>query len=316
MLNRSLFKHYFPGSVIKPIMLIAGLQEEKISPTTVISCPARRAPKKWPNCWLFGDSGSGHDLRWQADGGNMARNAVKGSCNIYFSRLAGDKLQPAEVQKWLFNFGFGRKILPPPVFGEKLIALDRTIRTERNLRQSSGNISSSAQPKNITRIDDLPRLTRAESRHFGIGQGNLQVTILQVANAMAAIARGGIYKSPRLFLGNAAADEQPLGVSPQNIQIVHDGMQAVVNEYGGTAYSAFRGNDFGDGGITLYGKTGSTEGQENAWFAGFAKDDSGRAISIALVVEEGQRGSRDAAPLARNILQLCRMAGYIGNRQN
>jgi cell division protein FtsI/penicillin-binding protein 2 len=133
---------------------------------------------------------------------------------------------------------------------------------------------------------------------------------------MAAIARGGIYKSPRLFLGNAAADEQPLGVSPQNIQIVFDGMQAVVNEYGGTAYSAFKGNDFGDGGITVYGKTGSTEGQENAWFAGFAKDDLGRAISIALVVEQGQRGSRDAAPLARNILQLCRRAGYVGNKQN
>jgi penicillin-binding protein 2 len=312
MLNRALIKHYSPGSVVKPIMLIAGLQENKVSPSTVISCPSQKAPKGWPSCWLFKDSGSCHDWKWQSDGGNVAANAIKGSCNIYFSRLAGDKLQPAEIQKWLFKFGFGRKILPPPVFGEKLTALDRTIRRERNLRQSSGQISSSAQPKNITQAGDLPKITRPDSRMFGIGQGNLQVTVLQVANAMAAIARGGIYKSPRLFLGTTAVDAQPLGVSQRNMEVVFDGMWAVVNEVGGTAYKAFVGNDFSDGGITVYGKTGSTEGQENAWFAGFAKDDTGRAISIAIAVQKGQRGSRDAAPLARNILNLCRHAGHIG----
>jgi len=119
MLNRALIRHYSPGSVIKPFMLIAGLEENKVSPSTIISCPGRRAPKAWPNCWLFKDSGSCHDWRWQGDGGNIARNAVKGSCNIYFSRLAGDIMQPVEVQKWLYKFGFGRKILPPPCFWRK-----------------------------------------------------------------------------------------------------------------------------------------------------------------------------------------------------
>jgi len=316
MLNRVLIKHYAPGSVIKPIILIAGLQENKVSPSTAISCPSNRAPRGWPNCWIYKDFKSGHDIKWDYEGGNTARNAVKGSCNLYFSRLAGEKLKPVEVQKWLFNFGFGRKILPPPVFGEKLIALDRAIRTQRNLRQSPGNISSSVRAKNATRIEDVPGLTRSDSRHFGIGQGNMQVTVLQVANAMAAIARGGTYKSPRLFLGTGDTDAQPLGISQQNIQLVHDGMWAVVNEVGGTAYSAFKGNDFEQGGVTVYGKTGSTEGQENAWFAGFAKDDNGRAVSIALVVQQGQRGSRDAAPLAREVIQLIRRAGYIGNIPN
>jgi len=46
MLNKALIKHYAPGSVIKPIMLIAGMQENKVNASTVISCPAHRAPKQ------------------------------------------------------------------------------------------------------------------------------------------------------------------------------------------------------------------------------------------------------------------------------
>ncbi|MCK5564946.1 MAG: hypothetical protein KAJ07_06830, partial [Planctomycetes bacterium] len=64
--------------------------------------------------------------------------------------------------------------------------------------------------------------------------------------------------------------------------------------------------------VTVYGKTGSTEAPEHAWFAGFTEDTAGRAIAIAIVVEEGQSGSRDAAPLAEKILTLCNERGYIG----
>ncbi len=100
-------------------------------------------------------------------------------------------------------------------------------------------------------------------------------------------------------------------------------MSAVVSEPGGTAYNEFIHSGLAEQDVKVYGKTGSTEEPDVAWFAGFAKacpeqgrgDSIDRSISIAVVVEGGQHGSRDAAPLARDIIQFCIEAGYIGNPQ-
>jgi len=91
-------------------------------------------------------------------------------------------------------------------------------------------------------------------------------------------------------------------------------MSAVVNEPGGTAYTEFAPvlASLAEQGTKVYGKTGSTEAPDTAWFAGFATDSAGRSIAIAVVVEGGQHGSSDAAPLARDIIQLCIDAGHIG----
>ena len=120
-----------------------------------------------------------------------------------------------------------------------------------------------------------------------------------------------------LYLGPVmpeSAETEDLQVSHASLQLIYDGMSAVVNERGGTAYQ-----DFGPAGLArqdvkVYGKTGSTERPENAWFAGFAEDAEGAKIAIAVVVEGGQHGSSDAAPLAREIIQLCVEAGYVGTR--
>jgi len=92
-------------------------------------------------------------------------------------------------------------------------------------------------------------------------------------------------------------------------------MKAVVNETSGTAYEGFATmlNTFKQEDVTVFGKTGSTEGPEHAWFAGFAQDGSNRKIAIAVIVEGGQHGSSDAAPLACNIIQYCIEEGYLGN---
>ncbi len=310
--NRAVNKQYPPGSVVKPLILIAGLESGKITPDEIISCPARKAPKGWPSCWLYNRyPWIGHDDKWP----NNARNAVKGSCNIYFSRLA-DRIDSSVLQQWLFNFGYGRKILSAPadICGTEI---------DRNLRQAFGIISSSV-PKST---EQLPLLERVERRYFGIGQGNLRATPLQVANAMAAIARGGLYKTPRLFMDDEDRESSrehrasniehltsgiDLNISPQTLDIVRDGMSAVVTEFGGTAYNEFAHAGFAEQGIEVYGKTGSTEKPDNAWFAGFAEDSTGRTISIAVVVEGGQHGSSDAAPLARDVIQFCIEAEYIG----
>jgi peptidoglycan glycosyltransferase len=65
--------------------------------------------------------------------------------------------------------------------------------------------------------------------------------------------------------------------------------------------------------VKVYGKTGSTERPFDAWFAGFAEDRDGRKIALAVVLEGGQSGGGDAAPLAREILKLCVEHGYLGH---
>ena len=92
-------------------------------------------------------------------------------------------------------------------------------------------------------------------------------------------------------------------------------MKAVTSETDGSAYTVFGSSVLNSRGVTVYGKTGSTEKPEHAWFAGFTEDTIGRAIAIAIVVEGGQSGSRDAAPLAEKILTLCNESGYIGTMQ-
>jgi penicillin-binding protein 2 len=318
--NRAINKQYPPGSVVKPLILIAGLESGKITPDEIISCPARKAPKGWPSCWLYNRyPWMCHD-KWP----NNARNAIKGSCNIYFSRLA-DRIEPLVLQQWLFKFGYGHKIPLTPA------AIQETT-PGRSLRQAQGQISNIPPESTISRLDwypvlqkqqqitnlQLPALTREERRYFGIGQGNLRATPLQVANTMAAIARAGLYKTPRLFMDDEnreSSHDIDLNISPETLDIVRDGMSAVVNEPGGTAYNEFAYAGFAEQGIKVYGKTGSTEKPDNAWFAGFAEDGTGRSISITVVVEGGQHGSADAAPLARDIIQFCVEAKYIGKTQ-
>jgi len=300
--NRALNKQYPPGSVIKPVILVAGLESGKISSGEIISCPASPGGKGWPNCWLYNrNRGIGHDTLWYEQGGNKARNAIRGSCNIYFSRLA-DRIEPAVLQQWLFDFGYGQtyQLCPDAVANSQY---------KRNLRQVAGQVSSGGQTGSIS---------AGERRFFGIGQGNLRVTVLQVANAMAILARNGLYKPPRLLNEEAAESEfnsVALDISPETMKVVRDGMRAVVNETGGTAYNEFAHAGFDEQGVKVYGKTGSTEAPEHAWFGGFAEDVRDRSIAIAVLVEGGQHGSSDAGPLARDIIQFCIEAGYIGERQ-
>ncbi len=324
LINRTINEHYPPGSVVKPLILIAGLETGKITPHEIISCPPQKADKGWPSCWLYNRyKWLSHDIQWQNEGGNTARNAVRGSCNIYFSRLA-ERIEPDILQRWLFDFGYGHiSSLESRAMGHGT----------RDFRQANGIISS-ANPDPGTKISSFEQLKElplkeTERRQFGIGQGNLRVTPLQVANSFAAIARGGLYKNPRLLISSDMANvtstiakrsqthtnSNNLNISPQTLDVVYDGMGAVVSELNGTAYKEFEPvlNSFAEHDVKVYGKTGSTEKPAHAWFAGFASDGSGRKLTLVVVVEGGQHGSSDAAPLARDIIQFCIDAEYIGN---
>jgi penicillin-binding protein 2 len=310
LINRAINALYPPGSVVKPLVLAAGLQSGAIQPDEIIHCPHAPAPPGWPDCLIYRQGGA-HDWLWAND----ARHAIQGSCNIYFSHLA-DRLEPRLLQQWLFKFGYGHQLLGKCDVGSVTDEVQINNRTSnfRLLKESAGQLGSTNIPATlrVDSLDQIPPLNPAERRYFGIGQGNLRVTPLQVANSFAALARGGQYRPPRLFKSDPLAEPVDLGISLSNLQVIHDGLSAVVNEPHGTAYEAFRNSDLASRGVKAYGKTGSTERPEHAWFAGFAEDPSGARIALAVVVEGGEHGSRDAAPLGKDIIEICAQAGYVG----
>lgn len=314
-LNRAINKNYPPGSIAKPLILLIGTQEEKINPQQTINCTGTPPPRRWPRCWYQKKYGFGHDSQWQYEGGNNARNTIRGSCNIYFSQLAV-MIEPKKIQEWLWSLGLGHESLGLPgyissIYGQKS--------NNRKFRQSPGIISSKAPPKDCETLSQLPKIENAERRFFGIGQGNFRVTPLQVANAFAAIARDGIYKKPQIFATdkNEQIDSTDLNLKPSIINTIREGMNAVVSEQGGTAARAFQNAGFEQKGITVFGKTGSTEEPYLAWFAGFAEDNKKNKIAISVLVEGGQHGSTDAAPIGRDIISFCIEEGYLkSNDQN
>jgi penicillin-binding protein 2 len=323
LINRAINALYPPGSVVKPLILAAGLETRAIKPDEVIHCREERAPPGWPDCSIWREHHGAHDNLWAND----ARHAIQGSCNIYFSHLA-DRIEPKLLQQWLFKFGYGHQILEDGrQKTEDSAVVGPPSSVVRNLKESAGQLGSTSVPgrAQITSLAQIPRLNDAERRYFGIGQGNLRVTPLQVANSFAALARGGQYKPPRLFKSNiknqtSNIEQGPvdLGISLANLQVIYDGMSAVVNEPHGTAHEAFyilpnnHADDRAKRGIKVYGKTGSTERPVHAWFAGFAEDPTGARIAVAVVVEGGEHGGTDAAPIGRDVIQLCAEAGYVG----
>ncbi len=307
LLNR-VFQGYPPGSSAKPIILTAAMEEGKITPSEIISCPSVPAPAGWPNCWILRSRlGHGHDEEWANEGGNKARNALKGSCNIYFSRTAS-RVEPEALQRWLYEFGFGKEALAirdPAIidsFGNFPV---------RTFAESAGIISSSIPKTESSLLENLPPIDAAERRFFGIGQGNFRATPMQVVNAFAAIARGGVFKKSRILVTEPADTGYNLNLSRETIATLYEGMHAVVTEPHGTAFSQFADSGFEEKGVKVFGKTGSTERPYHAWFAGFAKDNNGKAIAFSVLVEGGQHGGSDAGPIARDIVSRCIELGYL-----
>ncbi|MEN6308010.1 MAG: penicillin-binding transpeptidase domain-containing protein [Anaerohalosphaeraceae bacterium] len=317
LMNRAMEETFPPGSSVKPLIMLAGLEENKITADEVISCSWTLPPSSWPKC-LLQRRGYCHDSRWEEEGQvNNGRNALRGSCNVYFSRLA-DRLDANALQRWLWEFGWGTTVLQPCISAEKLAKLDVGTDINSEFREAPGSIIADIQTQSIEDIATVKTIPPGEKRWWGIGQGNLRATVLQVANAYVALARRGEYKPPRLVIDSDdpmnSQQTRRIPIHAANLGVLYDGMHAVVNERGGSAYEAFADSGLNELGLNIFGKTGSTERPFNAWFAAFVTDSAGRAIALAVVVEEGQSGGKDAAPLAREIIRLCHQAGFIGTK--
>jgi penicillin-binding protein 2 len=157
---------------------------------------------------------------------------------------------------------------------------------------------------------------------IAIGQGDVQVTALQVATFMAAIANGGTLYRPQLVekiqpvTGDAINVFRPqangtLPISMENLKVLQNAMRSVVADPRGTANYPLAGLL-----IPVAAKTGTAESgatDPHAWFAGFSLADSPNKpdIAVAVLVNNQGEGSVWAAPIFRRVMEIY----FNGRRQ-
>ena len=297
LFNRALRGTYPPGSTIKPVVALAGLEHGLVTPTTTRACPG----------W-YSLPGSSHRFRdWKRSGhGSVALiEAVAQSCDIYFYALA-TQLGVERLQEFLGRFGLGGPT-GLDVGGEK-----------------SGLLPSPAWKRSAFKRAEQQVWFPGETVIFGIGQGYMTSTPMQLAQMTAVLAMRGASHRPRLV--RALRDpvtrvETPVPPAPLPTVQLRDqadwdvavqSMVAVMQ--GGTASRAATGAEY-----SIAGKTGTAQVfsiaqnarydestiserlRDHAWFIAFAPVEAPR-IAVVVLVENGRSGSGTAAPIARSVM--------------
>ncbi len=285
LFNRAVMAEYPPGSTFKPVLALVGLQEEVLQPNTFIPCPGYYAY----NNYTWG-------CRQHPAPLNVGR-AIQYSCNTYFFqtfRNIVDKVSFYQPQigldtlvQFLRAFGLGEPLgIDFP--GEKDGYLPTSEFYNRLYPKSKGGWKS-------------PTILS-----LGIGQGELQLTTLQMANVAAIIANRGYFITPHLLkevlnqeytLPERFRQKRYVGIAPEHFATVIQGMQWVVDI--GTGWTAQVP------GIPIAGKTGTVQnphGKDHSTFLAFAPADNPR-IALAVYVENAGGGGRFAAPIAGLLIE-------------
>lgn len=302
LLNRALRGTYPPGSTYKPFMAMAALQTGKRSPAAITNDPGY---------WMFGN----HKFRSHGDAGlgavDMYRSIVKSS-NVYYYALAND-LGVDAIHDFMKPMGFGQ-ITGIDIQGEV-----------------RGVLPSQEWKRNMYRKPEQKKWYAGETISLGIGQGYNTFTMLQLAQATAILASGGIKHPPRLVIAtqDAAshvkvtvpeAPAQDLGFAAENVDIVRRALVGVTRE--GTSARVFAGAGYLSG-----GKTGTAQAvtigqkdrydarkmeeqqRDHALYVAFAPAEDPK-IALAVVVENAGFGAEHAAPIARRVFDYWLLGQY------
>ncbi len=274
--SRSIQSVYPPGSTYKIVAAIAALEEKIVKPSWEVTCPGYfKLGRKTIKCWNEGGHGT-VDMY----------EAIKGSCNVYFYNL-GLKIGLNVWSKYSKLFAFGKRTnvdLPNESSG--------LVPTEKFFNSRYGKNG----------------WTRGNLANLAIGQGELLVTPLQLAQFAMILANKGTYYSPHLIdylYDHSSGDkivsqqiEQTVeGISQENYDIITEAMRQVMD--GGTGWFG-KVKD-----IEMAGKTGTAQnphGDSHAWFMTFAPFEEPQ-IAVAIIVENGGGGGAVAAPIARMFLE-------------
>ena len=283
--NRTVSAIYSPGSTFKTLQALIALNEGVIETTTRFSCNG-----------AFYGCGSQRPMQCLDKGVFDLRSAITVSDNTYFAnvmqRVINNPKYPnvdsslAVWDQYMYAFGLGHK-LGIDVAGE-----------------AAGNIPS---PKQYNRIYGAGHWNFCTFRSVSIGQGEVNVTPLQVANEMALIANKGWFKIPHMVDSIEGGDQFSLltkfseqhntsNISDSVFEVVHEAMQDVVDK--GTGLGAKVE------GINICGKTGTVENYiglvkqpNHTFFCGFAPRENPKIAIMCVVENSGKFGGTYAAPI-------------------
>ena len=293
LFNRAIAGQYPPGSVIKPMLGLAGLHLGFIDPTKYEPCDGAFLLPNYSR--PFRD--------WRMHGPVNLKEAIQASCDVYFYKTAV-KMGINNMSDFLSKFNLGTT-------------------TQIDIgHEKAGVVPNPSWKKNNFKSKENQSWYKGETVIAGIGQGYMLTTPLQLAFATSMIANKGKSYKPHLVKGitdsglNKTEYIEPVMVNYlddidlNHWEIIHKGMKAVVNQKGGTAYGMFDNN------YPLAGKTGSSqiysiekttgdnvpeEFLDHGLFIGFAPPDNPK-IALAIIVEHGISGRTAAAPVAKKIL--------------
>jgi penicillin-binding protein 2 len=285
MLPRAYRSAYPPGSTFKTIVGVAGFETHTIAPTDEFDClPALDVGNVVFRNWKKTDAG---DLNF--------RQALEQSCNTWFYQ-AGQKIGARNLVTWAKRFGLGARtgIL---LNGEA----DGRIPTEDYMEQTYHR-----------------HILGGDLANLSIGQGDILISPLQMAQAMGAIANGGVVYQARIvrqvqtlnneivYVYNPRAKDV-LKLGPVTIEELRKGMMGVVSGANGTGGAAELKN------VKVAGKTGTAQWgpkkkeRTAAWFAGFAPADGTPKYAFAALYEgapgEMAHGGAVAAPMIGDLLR-------------
>jgi penicillin-binding protein 2 len=309
LFNRAIAATYPTGSTFKPITAMAAMEEGVITPSTTL--------------YDSGEYKLGDQVRKNAQGASYGAlqlpRALTVSSDVFFYQL-GEALngKGPVLQEWARRLGLGRKtgidipgefdgLIPDSDWRNK--GYDEYLKCTKKAKVTPGTTEALYKCGGIER-----RWTTGDNVSLAVGQGDLQATPLQLAEAYSTIINGGKVVRPHLGLqiedGQGRLLEEihtpirrRVHFDPSYREAIMAGLHGAATAAGGTSADVFAGfpQYLRD---RLYGKTGTAERQPNpdqSWYACYV-DDPTRPIVVVTTIERGGFGAETAAPAARLIL--------------